>query len=58
MILQMLVGLPLEIEQKKLEGYLKVILVYICGILATSLATPMFNPDIYIAGKRNTFLYT
>lgn len=50
MIMQILVGVFLEMEQCGILGSLKVLLVYMSGVLAGSLGTSLSDPDTYIAG--------
>jgi len=50
MIMQIAVGVFLEMEQSGLLGSLKVLLVYMSGVLAGSLGTSLSDPATYIAG--------
>jgi rhomboid-related protein 1/2/3 len=50
MIMQILVGVFLEMEQEGWVGSLRVMAVYFSGVLAGSLGTSLSDPDTYIAG--------
>jgi len=50
MLMQVLVGVFLEMEQSGLLGSLKVLCVYLAGVLAGSLGTSLSDPRTYIAG--------
>lgn len=50
MLMQVLVGVFLEMEQEGWVGSIKVLTVYMCGVLAGSLGTSLSDPDTYIAG--------
>ncbi|CAG0921204.1 unnamed protein product [Notodromas monacha] len=45
-VVQILVGLPLEM----VHGSLRVCAVYLSGVLAGSIATSIFDPDVYLVG--------
>ena len=47
---QVIVGVFLEMEQEGWLGSLKVLIVYLAGVLAGSLGTSLSDPDTYIAG--------
>lgn len=51
MIMQILVGVFLEMEQEGWVGSLRVMAVYLAGVLAGSLGTSISDPYTYIAGK-------
>lgn len=51
MIMQLLVGVFIEMEQEGWIGSLRVLVVYIAGVLAGSLGTSISDPDTYIAGQ-------
>lgn len=44
--MQLLVGLPLEM----VHGYGRIACIYIAGVLAGSLGTSVFDPDVYLVG--------
>lgn len=46
LLVQLLVGLPLEM----VHGYGRIACVYIAGVLAGSLGTSVFDPDVYLVG--------
>ena len=50
MIMQILVGVFLEMEQEGWQGSFRVAIVYFSGVLAGSLGTSLSDPDTYIAG--------
>lgn len=50
MIMQLIVGVFLEMEQCGILGSLKVLLVYMSGVLAGSLGTSLSDPATYLAG--------
>eukprot|EP00092_Neocalanus_flemingeri_P002773 GFUD01002970.1.p1 GENE.GFUD01002970.1~~GFUD01002970.1.p1 ORF type:complete len:434 (-),score=114.84 GFUD01002970.1:63-1364(-) len=50
MIMQVLVGVFLEMEQCGVLGSFKVLLVYMSGVLAGSLGTSLSDPNTYLAG--------
>jgi len=50
MIMQILVGVFLEMQQEGYAGSFRVMLVYFSGVLAGSLGTSLSDPDTYIAG--------
>ena len=50
MIMQILVGVFLEMEQEGWQGSFRVMIVYFSGVLAGSLGTSLSDPDTYIAG--------
>jgi len=50
MLMQIIVGVFLEMEQEGWLGSLKVLTVYLAGVLAGSLGTSLSDPDTYIAG--------
>lgn len=45
LLMQILLGLPLEV----FNGW-RVIVVYLCGVLAGSMGTSLVTPDIYLVG--------
>ena len=47
MVIQLFVGLPLEMS----HGSKRVAVVYIFGVLAGSLTTSVFDSKVYLAGK-------
>ena len=53
MIMQLLVGVFLEMEQEDWKGSFRVMAVYFSGVLAGSLGTSIVNPNTYVAGKYN-----
>ena len=50
MIMQILVGVALEMQQEGWQGSLRVMAVYLAGVLAGSLGTSLSDPRTYIAG--------
>lgn len=50
MIMQLLVGVFLEMEQEGWIGSLRVLAVYLAGVLAGSLGTSLTDPNTYVAG--------
>ncbi len=50
MIMQLLVGVFLEMEQEGWLGSLRVLAVYLSGVVAGSLGTSLSSPDTYVAG--------
>lgn len=50
MLMQILVGVFLEMEQEGWVGSLKVLTVYMSGVVAGSLGTSLSDPNTYIAG--------
>lgn len=46
LLVQLLVGLPLEM----VHGSLRIGCVYMAGVLAGSLGTSVFDPDVYLVG--------
>eukprot|EP00088_Acartia_fossae_P021229 TRINITY_DN22715_c0_g1_i1.p1 TRINITY_DN22715_c0_g1~~TRINITY_DN22715_c0_g1_i1.p1 ORF type:complete len:286 (+),score=24.51 TRINITY_DN22715_c0_g1_i1:106-858(+) len=50
MIMQIFVGIPLEMSQPGWSGSLRVMIVYLAGVGAASLGTSITDPDNYIAG--------
>jgi len=50
MMMQILVGVFLEMEQSGVLGSFKVLVVYLAGVLAGSLGTSLSDPRTYIAG--------
>ena len=50
MIMQILVGVFLEMEQEGWQGSFRVMFVYFSGVLAGSLGTSLSDPDTFIAG--------
>ena len=50
MIMQIIIGVFLEMEQEGWLGSLRVATVYIAGVAAGSLGTSIADPDTYIAG--------
>lgn len=46
LMVQLLVGLPLEM----VHGSLRVGIIYMAGVLAGSLGTSVFDPDVYLVG--------
>ena len=50
MIMQILVGVFLEMEQEGWKGSFKIALVYMSGVIAGSLGQSLTEPGIYIAG--------
>ena len=51
MIMQLLVGVFLEMEQEDWKGSFRVMAVYFSGVIAGSLGTSIVNPNTYVAGK-------
>ena len=54
MIMQLLVGVFLEMEQEGWTGSFRVMAVYFSGVLAGSLGTSIADPESYVGG--NNFL--
>ena len=54
MIMQLLVGVFLEMEQEGWTGSFRVMAVYFSGVLAASLGTSIADPESYVGG--NIFL--
>jgi len=50
MIMQLLVGVFLEMEQEDWKGSFRVMAVYFSGVIAGSLGTSIVNPNTYVAG--------
>jgi len=50
MLMQIVVGVSLEMSQPGLVGSLRVMMVYLCGVLAASLGTSLSDPSNFIAG--------
>lgn len=50
MIMQIFVGIPLEMSQSGWTGSIRVMLVYLAGVVAASLGTSITDPKNYIAG--------
>jgi rhomboid-related protein 1/2/3 len=46
LIVQLLVGLPLEM----VHGSMRIGCIYLAGVLAGSLGTSIFDPDVYLVG--------
>ncbi|XP_037088916.1 rhomboid-related protein 3-like [Pollicipes pollicipes] len=46
LVVQLLVGLPLELVHR----WWRVAIVYLCGVLAGSLGTSVFDPKVFLAG--------
>ncbi|XP_043224699.1 rhomboid-related protein 3-like isoform X2 [Amphibalanus amphitrite] len=46
MLVQLLVGLPLELVHR----WWRIAIVYLCGVLAGSLGTSVFDPKVFLAG--------
>ena len=51
MIMQILVGVFLEMQQEGWQGSFRVMTVYFSGVVAGSLGTSLSDPKTYIAGK-------
>ena len=51
MIMQLLVGVFLEMEQEDWKGSFRVAAVYFSGVIAGSLGTSIVNPNTYVAGN-------
>ena len=51
MIMQLLVGVFLEMEQEDWKGSFRVMAVYFSGVIAGSLGTSIVNPNTYVAGN-------
>ncbi|TRY70811.1 hypothetical protein TCAL_10009 [Tigriopus californicus] len=49
-IMQLIVGLPLEMQQEGWVGSLRVAMVYLCGVVAGSLGTSLVDAYTYMAG--------
>ena len=52
MIMQILVGVFLEMQQEGWQGSFRVMTVYFSGVIAGSLGTSLSDPQTYIAGKQ------
>jgi len=50
MIMQIVVGISLEMSQPGILGSCRVMVVYLCGVVAASLGTSLSDPENYIAG--------
>lgn len=50
MIMQIVVGVSLEMSQPGILGSVRVMIVYFSGVIAASLGTSLSDPDNYIAG--------
>ena len=57
MIMQILVGVFLEMEQEGWIGSFKVMAVYFSGVLAGSLGTSIADPKTYVAGIKSLNLH-
>ena len=51
MIMQILVGVFLEMELEGWQGSFRVMIVYFSGVFAGSLGTTLADPETFIAGK-------
>ena len=58
MIMQILVGVFLEMQQEGWQGSFRVMTVYFSGVIAGSLGTSISDPRTYIAGKINFYILT
>ena len=52
MIMQILVGVFLEMQQEGWQGSFRVMTVYFSGVIAGSLGTSLSDPQTYIAGNQ------
>ena len=52
MIMQILVGVFLEMQQEGWQGSFRVMTVYFSGVIAGSLGTSLSDPQTYIAGMK------
>ena len=50
MIMQIMIGVFLEMEQSGLKGSFKVCIVYMSGVIAGSIGQSLTEPEIYVAG--------
>ena len=55
MIMQLVVGVFLEMEQEGWKGSFRVMAVYFSGVLAGSLGTTVADPETYIGGNFNFY---
>jgi len=46
LLIQLVLGIPLEMVHR----WWRILLIYICGVAAGSLATSLTDPDVYLAG--------
>ena len=53
MIMQIIVGVFLEMEQEGWKGSFRVMAVYFSGVIAGSLGTSIADPNTYVAGTVN-----
>lgn len=45
-LMQLLLGIPLEMVHR----WWRILLIYVCGVVAGSLASSVTDPDVYLAG--------